>query len=91
MLVKNPDAKRLADECKEAYTVHLYKYATSTVGGCGVDVTKKKLRLHQILKWEPFPPGSFNTYMDAHTVMPKVLKMYLDAFVTMDDNKSEDT
>ena len=34
MLAKNPDSKHLSDVCKAAYTVHLYKDAPTSVGGC---------------------------------------------------------
>ena len=88
---KNPDTKRLVDVCKTAYTVHLYKYATTVGGGFGVQSTKKKLRLNQILKWEPFRPESFDTCMDALAIIPELLKVYHDALVTIDGTKSEDT
>ena len=51
MLVVNEDVKLLADECKETYTLHLYKFDGPTDEGCGVDATKQKLRRNQILKW----------------------------------------
>ena len=75
---------------KTEYTVHLYKYATTAGDGCGVHATKKKLRLNQILKWAPFPPESFDTYMDALDTMTEVLQVYHDTLVTIDNTKPED-
>ena len=78
MLTKNLTTKLLSDVCKAACIAHLYKFAGTHGGGCGVPVTRKKLRQNQILKWVPFPPEPFDAYMAALEAMPEVLEEYRD-------------